>query len=102
VTTDKTSGEARKLVCDVCKQNEALGVASSALGPCSWAFCQQCLDAHAEPAVMIAATIEGCDGAENVAEWVHQITTWIDGRYVPFMEAAAMLPPLSNKDNTDD
>lgn len=77
------------LVCDVCRQNEALGVASSALGPCSWAYCRECLNKPAEVAVMIDATIDGCNGSANVAAWAKQFWTWEDGAYISWADYAA-------------
>lgn len=78
-------------LCDVCRKNEAAGVCSSALGPVSWAYCSQCLSRNAEPAVMFDATIDGCGGVDGVADWVRQMTTFVDGNYVPFDTYAAAL-----------
>jgi hypothetical protein len=77
------------LVCDVCGQNEALGVASSALGPCSWAYCRECLNKPAEVGVMLDATIYGCNGSVNVADWAKQFWTWENGAYLSWADYAA-------------
>lgn len=39
----------KKLTCEVCNKNEAVGVASGACGPVSSAYCQDCLKKGAEP-----------------------------------------------------
>lgn len=57
------------LTCDVCG-TPAIGVACSALGACSFAYCRECAVAHAEPyriAVMMVATIG--DSPEALAAW---------------------------------
>lgn len=82
-------GEHTPGLCDVCGQREALGVASSALGPVSWAYCRECLRKPADVACMFAATIDGCDGSANVADWVKDLWTWDGGAYVTFADFAA-------------
>jgi hypothetical protein len=57
--------------CDVCGYGELYaGVASSALGPMSQAYCSLCLGMGADSRIMIEATIDGCGGVENVAAWL--------------------------------
>lgn len=71
--------------CDVCSQRTEVGVCSSGLGPLSLAYCQECANAYAEPEWLCAATIEMCDGVQNVADWVKdKVTFWRDGQYLPF------------------
>lgn len=56
------------LVCNVCEQNEAAGVASSPLGAISFAYCTKCLEHGAEPLHMWHTTIWICGDPENVSE----------------------------------
>jgi hypothetical protein len=57
--------------CDVCGHGELYaGVASSALGPMSQAYCAICLGMGADTKIMVEATIEGCNGIENVGAWL--------------------------------
>ncbi len=77
-----------KGACDVCRRERDLRVCGSGLGPISWAYCFECAQKPAEPDCMIAATIDGCGGLENVAAWARQIWTWRKGGYVSFDEAA--------------
>ena len=87
--------DAEARLCDVCHKEPVVGVASSGLGPVSWGYCSACLGRYAEPAIMIAATIDGCDGLENVSAWVRErVTTFIGGEYLTFDEAAAKLATL--------
>ena len=76
------------LTCDVCGE-PALGVASSCLGPMSNAYCRECLNNQAEPFWMfVYAFYEiGHDG-EGLADWVHELTTFVDGAYLTFTEFA--------------
>ena len=56
--------------CDVCEKDDIgiAGVASSSLGAFSFAFCPICAAMGAEPKFMIEATIETCNGIENIRE----------------------------------
>jgi hypothetical protein len=57
--------------CDVCGHSEFYaGVASSGLGPMSQAYCSLCLGMGAESRLMVEATIESCNGIENVAAYL--------------------------------
>lgn len=47
--------------CQVCKKNDAIGVACGACGPISIAYCRECLQAGAEPFDILAAYF-GCAG----------------------------------------
>lgn len=82
VTFDAEATERRKngyvepLICDVCGNEEAIGVASSTLGAVSFAYGKRCLSEHAEPYGMLVATVAMCGGRGEVAKWVHPI---IDG-----------------------
>ena len=54
--------------CDVCGQKDFYaGVASSSLGPVSYAFCTICLRMGAETEGMVRATVECCGGLEKVS-----------------------------------
>lgn len=55
--------------CDVCGGKDFYaGVASSALGPVSYAFCDICLAMGAEAKFMVQATVECCGGLSHVHE----------------------------------
>ena len=72
-------------MCDVCRNREKTTiVVSSALGPVSWAYCSDCYFNHAEPEVAFTFTYESC-GTE-VAEWVKDLTTYVDGKYLTWNE----------------
>ena len=75
------------LICEVCKENPAKGVASSSCGPISVAYCDRCLSYNAEPYWLIANTLECIGGIQNLAPWAQHWNTWKDGRYVTVMEA---------------
>lgn len=75
-----TDGIPIALVCDVCRCDSALGCASSALGPITWAYCSACLQNKAEPESMFAYTYECC--GNDVADWVRELTTYHGGQYV--------------------
>ena len=58
-----------KLVCNVCHQNEAVGVFASNCGATSFAYCQECLDAGREPYGALVAHLVGVPDMDAVAEW---------------------------------
>lgn len=55
--------------CDVCGE-PAIGVASSALGAISFAFCRPCAVAGAEPYSMLVWAIAECGGQARVVQEV--------------------------------
>ena len=61
-----------KLICDVCNENEALGVAASPLGPISHAYCAECLRQKVEPWPIVVATVWGCGGYDKLALWARE------------------------------
>lgn len=70
--------------CECCdRRGEIAGVASSTLGPFSIVWCRQCINHRAEPKWAVEATIDCCNGAENVdAHVLHRITVFHNGRYL--------------------
>jgi len=73
--------------CDVCNSKEESFSCASALGPYSFAYCQNCLHKNAEPADMVEYTIDGCDGLENVQDGIKNTVTFFrDGRYIPMKD----------------
>jgi hypothetical protein len=60
--------------CDVCG-DPAIGVASSALGPVSFAYCAECARASAEPyGVTVAVVAEMCGRTPDaIAEWFRPV-----------------------------
>ena len=71
--------EKPKLTCNVCEEHEALGVASSALGAVSFAYCRECLEHNADVYGMIQFSFEDCQG--KVADWVKDLSIYKDGIY---------------------
>jgi len=67
------------LTCNVCNKNEALGVASSALGAISFAYCRTCLDHNADPYWIIQSSFKDCRG--EVAEWAQAMSIYRNGVY---------------------
>ena len=61
-------------ICDCCKIFKSIGVASSCLGPISFAYCKKCLQFGAEPEDLIEYVIDTNGGWEHTAEWVRYIT----------------------------
>lgn len=59
-------------VCDVCG-GQSVGVASSALGAVSFAYCERCLKENAEPYYMLASTIAMCGGRDKIADWMQPV-----------------------------
>jgi len=72
--------------CEVCQLNDSIGVACSALGPVSMAFCKTCLEKNAESVGMIEYTLDACGGPDDVADWVKQLKTYKDGQYLTWDE----------------
>lgn len=54
-----------KLLCEVCKKNEAVGVCCVPGVPMSCAYCRECLDANAHPVQVLAGVAWQCDGLTN-------------------------------------
>jgi hypothetical protein len=79
------------LTCDVCGKS-AVGVASSSLGAISYAYCNECLLRYAEPVTAFEITYEVTSG--DVADWVKELTTYVDGKYLTWDEWVG----LRNKD----
>ena len=65
--------------CDVCGQPSA-GVACSALGAISFAYCEKCLRIGAEPLVAFETTAWTCHN--NVHNGVRALSTYVDGQYI--------------------
>ena len=76
--------------CDVCGRLAA-GVASSAFGAVSWAFCQECMLKPAEPLPAFQYLYDDVsDHGEDVRNEVNLFFTWIDGRYVSWPDYVDM------------
>jgi hypothetical protein len=75
--------EGQTLICDVCRKNQALGVASClAAQPMSIAYCRTCLDWYAEALWIVTATVFCCDGPEHMAAWFWGLMTFQEDRYL--------------------
>lgn len=72
-----------RLTCDVCSKS-AVGVASSYLGAISYAYCDECLLRYAEPVTAFEITYEVTSG--DVADWVKELTTYVNGKYLTWDE----------------
>ncbi len=71
--------------CDVCgKVTEVVLVACSALGAFGLGYCQECAQNGSEPLGYLRLTDEQCGG--DVADWVLDTLTFVDGGYVPYRE----------------
>lgn len=57
------------IICQVCGEHEAVGVACSATGALSIAYCQECADSHREPYGAVVASLYGIPDMAEVAEW---------------------------------
>lgn len=56
-------------VCECCKSNQAIGVASIPGVPMSISWCQDCLEAGIAPYDIVVANTACCGGFDQVAEW---------------------------------
>jgi len=56
-------------LCDVCGKAEAVGVACSATGAVSFAYCVECLKTGREPYGALVASLFGMSSMDDVAEW---------------------------------
>ena len=71
------------LNCDVCGR-PALGVACSSVGGISYAYCEECLKNFAEPLSAFEFWHETL--GDDVADWVKEVTTYINGEYVSYVD----------------
>ena len=60
-----------ELKCEICGQ-PAIGVASSAMGAISHAYCRECVNAQREVWTTLVGGLYGC-GPDEVADWVKPI-----------------------------
>jgi hypothetical protein len=79
-------------LCDVCKTNQAIGVASTSM-PLSVAYCTECAARGADPEVVFHCWFDdvGTDFAKLREGVPDQATTFKDGRYVTYREWATEL-----------
>lgn len=76
-----------KLMCEVCRKNEAVGVAGCTLSqPVSHAYCRDCLAHKADPKWCMF-TVFDIVGLQNLAPWVKSVNTYHDGKYITFEKA---------------
>lgn len=61
------------LICDVCEKAEAIGVACSALGGITLAYCKECAEAGLEPPGLAKAVLEQSGGYDGLADWIKPI-----------------------------
>ena len=57
------------MICNVCGEREAIGVASSSAGAISFAYCAECAAAGREPYWAIVAALVGIRSFKDVANW---------------------------------
>lgn len=75
--------------CDCCGRSDQkiAGVACSALGPFSLAYCTSCAFNYAEPKAMILDLIEECGGLKGIREELTNVITYFeDGQYKKMSE----------------
>lgn len=71
--------------CDICGGSEnILGCGASSIGPASFMMCQTCIEHNAEPSFAFAYVAE--EVGEDVADFVNDLTTYIDGKYISYSE----------------
>lgn len=63
------------LTCEVCRKNEAKGVACVPAIPISVAYCQECLDANSHPLDLLIANTAMCGGFNETNEMWQEIVT---------------------------
>lgn len=83
-------------LCEICGVNESIGVCSSTLGAFSFAICEECMNHDAEPFGMIMGALK--DANYEVAEWVKQMTTFHEGKYIDFDAIVALAKSEEGKD----
>ena len=70
--------------CDVCGLNPPVGVASSPFAACSFAYCRECLQKQAEPAMIFEYLY--CEVAhgdvKNLRPEINNWYTFVDGTYI--------------------
>lgn len=82
--------------CDVCGRL-AIGVASSSLGPVSWAFCKECAGKPAEPESMFCYLYDDVsDHGDGLREEINTFYTFIDGAYVSWPDYVARRRAVAN------
>ena len=76
-----------ELICEVCRQEPAVGVGSSTLGAMSLAYGAECLHRSADAPFMLESVIYtiGPDPGDYAA-WFWDINTFVDGRYLSARE----------------
>lgn len=70
---DGTGNSFPSTICQVCGEHEAVGVACSAIGALSIAYCQECLQSHREPYWALVASLYAISGMDDAAEWFKPI-----------------------------
>jgi hypothetical protein len=62
-------------ICEVCGENESVGVCCVPSVPISCAYCEECLAAGAHPWSILIANTVCCDGLHNMADfWKWMVT----------------------------
>jgi hypothetical protein len=79
------------MICEVCNTNESIGVACTSI-PYSCAFCRDCALNRADPEWIFLYLLDevGNGDPENICEG---LTTYVDGKYIPFHQWAASERP---------
>lgn len=85
----------KDMLCNCCQRGGVIGVASSSMGAISFAFCVPCLQQSAEPEVMFRYLYdEVSTEGEGIADWVKEMYTWKDGKYISWDEYVALRKSL--------
>lgn len=80
------------MTCDVCGRERETTVASSVLGPFSFAYCHECLLQDAEPLDMWYSTFDVV-GPNNIREDLKTFGSFKDGKYVTFSDVVSCYTP---------
>ena len=86
------------MICEVCNKNPSIGFVASAFGPMSFAICQPCLEAGAEPPAAMAYLVEISEGdLSRLNSWVAaNAKTFHQGKYQSLQDwiiASSTRPP---------
>ena len=72
--------------CDICGNDNPVGVFSSGIAPVSGAMCQTCVDKRAENIGVVLFWISSYGKLFDVPDFSQTITSYIDGKYVGWDE----------------
>lgn len=106
--SDKPHGlDGKPLRCEVCKNEDAVGVACVPGVPMSVAYGAECLKHGADPFDILRANILCALSSETAHRWndpevirqdyIDALNTYVDGKYMPFRQALEAHPPTKEE-----